>query len=47
MEEMRDSHVPVIGWFQVEVNEIDEEIKSAVMEELVRKVSEAEHMEDL
>jgi hypothetical protein len=46
MEEMRDNHVPVIGWFQVEVDEIDEEKKSAVMEELVRKVSEAEHMDD-
>lgn len=43
---MRDSHVAVIGSFQVEVNEIDEDKKSSVMEEIVRKVSEAEHMED-
>ena len=39
MEEMRDSHVPVVGSFQVEVDEIDEDKKSSVMEEIVRKVS--------
>ena len=43
---MRDNHVPVVGSFQVEVDEIDEEKKSCVMEEIVRKVSEAEKMND-
>jgi hypothetical protein len=36
---MRDSHVPVLGSFQVEVDEIDEDKKSSVVEEIVRKVS--------
>jgi hypothetical protein len=39
MEEMREKYFPVLGSFQVEVDEIDEDKKSSVVEEIVRKVS--------
>jgi len=31
MEELRDNHAPVIGSYQLEVDEINEEAKSNVM----------------
>ncbi len=47
LDELRESHVPVIGSFQVEMDEVDEEAKSNVMYEVVRKISITDNMEEI